>query len=102
MIRFLYYTIIFTLRILEGCKILLFFFFFFFKLVKVKCTINLCNPILSPTSILEIKVINPIFLLDCFQWSLVCDKEQLKHVAEMMFLFGVALGGFFSGLVSDR
>ncbi|XP_065222264.1 organic cation transporter protein-like isoform X2 [Planococcus citri] len=36
------------------------------------------------------------------EWSLVCDKEQLRAVAEMMFLLGVALGGFFSGLVSDR
>ncbi|XKL61760.1 hypothetical protein PGB90_001593 [Kerria lacca] len=36
------------------------------------------------------------------EWSLVCDKEQLRHVAEMMFLLGVAFGGFFSGLVSDR
>jgi len=36
------------------------------------------------------------------QWNLVCGRKQLKNFAEMMFLMGVAFGGFFSGLVSDR
>ncbi|XP_015368537.1 PREDICTED: organic cation transporter protein-like isoform X2 [Diuraphis noxia] len=36
------------------------------------------------------------------EWNLVCDRKELKNFAEMMFLMGVAFGGFFSGLVSDR
>lgn len=36
------------------------------------------------------------------EWNLVCSREHLKSLAEMMFLLGVAFGGFFSGLVSDR
>ncbi|XP_066998646.2 organic cation transporter protein [Anabrus simplex] len=36
------------------------------------------------------------------QWSLVCEREGLKNVAEMTFLVGVAVGGLVSGLVSDR
>jgi len=36
------------------------------------------------------------------QWQLVCDREQLVKVAEMMFLAGVAVGGLVSGMVSDR
>uniref|UniRef100_A0A8D8UN70 Organic cation transporter protein n=1 Tax=Cacopsylla melanoneura TaxID=428564 RepID=A0A8D8UN70_9HEMI len=36
------------------------------------------------------------------EWNLVCTREHLKSLAEMMFLSGVAFGGFFSGLVSDR
>ncbi|XP_050437931.1 organic cation transporter protein-like isoform X2 [Adelges cooleyi] len=36
------------------------------------------------------------------EWNLVCDRKDLKNFAEMMFLLGVAFGGFFSGLVSDR
>ncbi|VVC43030.1 Hypothetical protein CINCED_3A022033 [Cinara cedri] len=36
------------------------------------------------------------------EWNLVCDRKDLKNFAEMMFLMGVAFGGFFSGLVSDR
>ncbi|XP_050532555.1 organic cation transporter protein-like isoform X2 [Daktulosphaira vitifoliae] len=36
------------------------------------------------------------------EWDLVCERKNLKNFAEMMFLMGVAFGGFFSGLVSDR
>ncbi|XP_044740694.1 organic cation transporter protein-like [Chrysoperla carnea] len=36
------------------------------------------------------------------QWELVCDKKQLINIAEMMFLAGVAIGGFVSGVISDR
>ncbi|KAI5727113.1 hypothetical protein M8J76_014403 [Diaphorina citri] len=36
------------------------------------------------------------------EWNLVCTRAHLKSLAEMMFLLGVAFGGFFSGLVSDR
>jgi len=42
------------------------------------------------------------FKLLGLQWNLVCDRKELKNFAEMMFLMGVAFGGFFSGLVSDR
>nr|CAD7453463.1 unnamed protein product [Timema tahoe] len=36
------------------------------------------------------------------QWNLVCDRQALPNVAEMMFLAGVALGGLISGMISDR
>ncbi|XP_065082865.1 organic cation transporter protein isoform X1 [Ochlerotatus camptorhynchus] len=36
------------------------------------------------------------------EWSLVCDKEYLKDVAEMFFLVGVATGGITSGVLSDK
>ncbi|XP_031621225.1 organic cation transporter protein [Contarinia nasturtii] len=36
------------------------------------------------------------------QWSLVCDSEYLKNVAEMFFLVGVASGGIISGYLSDK
>lgn len=36
------------------------------------------------------------------EWDLVCSNSSLKFLAEMMFLLGVAFGGFFSGLVSDK
>lgn len=36
------------------------------------------------------------------EWNLVCDKEYLKSVAEMFFLFGVATGGIISGYLSDK
>ncbi|XP_063233832.1 organic cation transporter protein-like isoform X2 [Bacillus rossius redtenbacheri] len=36
------------------------------------------------------------------EWDLVCDRQALPSVAEMMFLTGVALGGLISGMISDR
>lgn len=36
------------------------------------------------------------------EWSLVCDKEYLKNVAEMFFLVGVLTGGIISGVLSDK
>lgn len=36
------------------------------------------------------------------EWNLVCDKENLKNVAEMFFLVGVATGGIISGFLSDK
>lgn len=36
------------------------------------------------------------------EWNLVCERSQLSNIAEMMFLLGVALGGFACGLLSDR
>lgn len=36
------------------------------------------------------------------EWSLVCDRGGLLSAAEAAFLAGVALGGFISGVISDR
>lgn len=36
------------------------------------------------------------------EWDLVCSNSSLESLAEMVFLLGVAFGGFFSGLVSDK
>lgn len=36
------------------------------------------------------------------EWDLVCDQQNLKSVAEMFFLAGVATGGIISGYSSDR
>lgn len=36
------------------------------------------------------------------EWNLVCDKEDLKYIAEMFFLLGVASGGIISGYLSDK
>lgn len=36
------------------------------------------------------------------EWNLVCDSENLKNVAEMFFLVGVASGGIVSGYLSDK
>lgn len=36
------------------------------------------------------------------EWDLVCDNKNLKNVAEMFFLAGVATGGIISGYLSDR
>lgn len=36
------------------------------------------------------------------EWNLVCDKKYLKIVAEMIFLIGVATGGIFGGMLSDK
>ncbi|XP_014270701.1 organic cation transporter protein isoform X2 [Halyomorpha halys] len=36
------------------------------------------------------------------EWNLVCEQSQLSNIAEMMFLTGVAIGGFVCGLFSDK
>lgn len=36
------------------------------------------------------------------EWDLVCDQHNLKSVAEMFFLAGVATGGILSGFSSDK
>ncbi|XP_014283802.1 organic cation transporter protein [Halyomorpha halys] len=36
------------------------------------------------------------------EWNLVCDRSYLRQLAELLFLVGVAVGGFVSGLISDR
>lgn len=36
------------------------------------------------------------------EFDLVCDKKQLIHISEMMFLGGVAFGGLICGMLSDR
>lgn len=36
------------------------------------------------------------------EWDLVCDRQSLNHVAEMLFLAGVATGGILSGYLSDK
>lgn len=36
------------------------------------------------------------------EWNLVCDRKNLKIVAEMIFLMGVATGGIISGMLSDK
>ncbi|CAH1407662.1 unnamed protein product [Nezara viridula] len=36
------------------------------------------------------------------EWNLVCDRSYLRQLAELLFLAGVAVGGFVSGLISDR
>lgn len=36
------------------------------------------------------------------EWDLVCDRNYLNTIAEMLFLFGIAVGGVVSGMISDR
>ncbi|GJQ74449.1 hypothetical protein Trydic_g21319 [Trypoxylus dichotomus] len=36
------------------------------------------------------------------EFSLLCDRKYLNNVSEMMFLAGVAIGGFVCGLISDK
>lgn len=36
------------------------------------------------------------------EWNLVCDRAYLNTLAEVLFLFGVAVGGVVSGMISDR
>ncbi|KAI4458533.1 solute carrier family 22 member [Holotrichia oblita] len=36
------------------------------------------------------------------EFTLLCDRKYLNNVSEMMFLAGVAIGGFVCGLISDK
>lgn len=36
------------------------------------------------------------------EFELICDRQHLINVAEMMFLVGVAIGGLIGGIISDR
>ncbi|CAK1555144.1 unnamed protein product [Leptosia nina] len=36
------------------------------------------------------------------EWNLVCDKENLTSLAEVVFLIGVGIGGVVGGWISDR
>lgn len=36
------------------------------------------------------------------EWNLVCDRESLTNLAEVVFLVGVGVGGVLGGWISDR
>lgn len=36
------------------------------------------------------------------EWNLVCDRDELKTMAESLFLVGVATGGIITGYLSDK
>ncbi|GLV31844.1 uncharacterized protein CBL_07604 [Carabus blaptoides fortunei] len=36
------------------------------------------------------------------QWDLVCERKELSNLAQLTFMFGVLLGNFIFGFLSDR
>lgn len=36
------------------------------------------------------------------EFNLVCDRQNLNSLGEMMFLAGVAIGGLICGIISDK
>lgn len=36
------------------------------------------------------------------EFNLVCDRENLTNISEMMFLVGIAFGGLVCGIISDK
>lgn len=40
--------------------------------------------------------------MSCSQWDLVCSKQQLANVAQMVLMFGVLMGNVLFGAAADR
>lgn len=36
------------------------------------------------------------------QWDLVCGKQQMANVAQLVLMFGVLVGNIFFGAAADR